>query len=84
MANSKPPPDEIQQNFIYIKKVSMGFMFVYDVTNYNTFKDLLSYIQVIDEAEKKDKNLIPTYKMLIGNKCDLGVDMVPEEEVLKT
>ncbi len=61
----------------------MGFLFVYDTTDYSSFKDLQSYIQVIDEAEKKSKDIIPSVKMLIGNKSDLGIDLVPEDEVLK-
>ena len=54
----------------------MGFIFVYDCTNPTSFKDILSYIQVIHDEETKEKGRIPSIKMIIGNKIDLGFNTV--------
>ena len=44
---------------------SSGIILMYDITNLESFKNLESWMNLIDESEKN------AYIILIGNKCNL-------------
>lgn len=56
-----------------------GTIFMYDITRYNTFKNLTNWLSVFDEAIKTHNQ--KTSMILVASKLDLGENRtVPEEE----
>ena len=57
-------------------KVSNGIIIVYDVTNYNSFKNISDYwLKKIKENTQQN-----AIEVLVGNKCDMPNRVVTEEE----
>ena len=50
---------------------AFGVIFVYDVTNEESFKNIENWIKFVDEFA--DTNIV---KVIIGNKCDLECDRI--------
>jgi len=54
---------------------SDAVVYVYDVTNYQSFKNLDNWIQIFDNSTKQ-----PEFKMLLGNKSESYGKVVPSEK----
>ena len=60
---------------------AQGIIVVFDLTNSDTFNNLIFWIQSIKTYIDNDKNLIPM--IIIGNKIDLNEREVGKEEAIK-
>ena len=57
-------------NILYQDRSTMGYMFVFDLTDPGTLLDILKILSYIDATEKSQPKIPPTKKILIGNKID--------------
>lgn len=66
--------DSKNKNPIYKDKKIYGFMFIYDVTQYETLAKVLEFVDHIQDLEKKSASsskALFSKKLLVGNKTDL-------------
>ena len=78
--NKRTRSQKKYENPIYLEKPIDGFVFVFDLSNKESFEIIEKMINYIFSQELQNKNRKTTKKILIGNKSDLNKTVVKNND----